>query len=180
MRYLKKLIWAALIAGATASPVLAQGGTAGGALGGGGGAAGGGGGLGGGTGGTSNSSTALSTLGGTPLINAPTTLGGNNGNSSVSGSNFLSPYFGNPYYQGVFNNASNSSDPPGGFGTQTFGASGGGTGGGQIGFAGSTSGSTGRTTGGARGGTSSTNNNNNSGIVIPLPTQISYAAVPDF
>jgi hypothetical protein len=182
MRYLKKLIWAALIAGATASPVLAQGGmSSGGGLSGGssGGAMGGSGGLGGSSGGTSSTATALSTLGGTPLINAPSALGGNSGNSSVSSSNFLSSYFGNPYYQGTLANASNSSDAPGGFGTATFGSSGG-SGGGQIGFAGTTSGSSGRAGGGAKGGTSSTNNNNNSGIVIPLPTQISYAAVPKF
>jgi hypothetical protein len=180
MRYLKKLIWAALIAAATSTPVLAQG--ASGAPGGMAGGAPGGtaGGTAGGTGGTSNTSTALSTIGGTPLINAPTNLGGNSGNTAVSTSNFFSPFFGNPYYQGILNNASNSSDPPGGFGATLFGTSGsGGTGGGQIGFAGTAGSTAGRGATGGRGGTSSTNSNN-SGVVIPLPTQISYAAVPQF
>jgi hypothetical protein len=184
MRYLKKLIWSALVAGATTSPVFAQmsGGASGGGLSGGGGAAGGGSGLAGGSGGTSASATALSTLGGTPQITAPTSSGGNSGNSAVNTSNFLSSYFGNPYYQGIIANANNSSDPPGGFGASLFGTSGsGGTGGGQIGFAGTTSSSAGRgAAGGGRAGGGTSSTNGNSGVVIPLPTQISYAAVPKF
>src|SRR5271167_1439775 len=101
MRYLNKLVWAALIAGATATPVLAQGGgPSGGPAAPGGNSGAPSGGMGGNSspgGGTSNQSTTLSTLGQTPQISAPTTSGGNTGNS-VSTSNFLSQYYGNPYY----------------------------------------------------------------------------------
>jgi len=189
MRYLNKLVCAALIAGATATPVFAQGG--GGAPGGGGGGApagGGGGGLGGSMGGGGGSSpgggtalqgTSLSTLGATPQISAPTVSGGNSGNS-VSTSNFLAQYYGNPYYQGVLTNSQSNNNSPGGFGAVLFNSSGGSGGGGQIGYAGG-SGGGGRTgTTAPKGGGTSSTNNNNSGVVIPLPYQISYAAVPDF
>jgi hypothetical protein len=185
MRYLNRLIWTALIAAATSSPVLAQGGMSGGGISGGGISGGGisgggmsGGGLGGG-GGTSNSSTTLASLGQTPSITAPTTAGGNTGNT-VSTSNFLAEYYGNPYYQGTLSNSQSNNNAPGGFGAVLFNT-GSSSGGGQIGFAGGASGGTASkgTTGGARGGASSANSSNQ-GIIIPLPVQISYAAIPKF
>lgn len=189
MRYLNKLIWSALIATSTALPALAQapgGGAAGGGLSGGGaaggaglgGSAGAGGSMGGSLGGSSsNSGASLTSLSQTPQITAPTASGGNTGNS-VSTSNFFAPYYANPYYQGILSNSTSNNNSPGGFGTPLFNSSGS-TGGGNIGYAGSggTTGSTGvrGTTGGK--GTTSTNT---TGIIIPLPVQISYGAVADF
>lgn len=181
MRYLNKLVWAAIIAGATATPVFAQGGgPSGGAAPGG--SPGGSSGMGSSSpgGGTSNQSTTLASLGQTPQISAPTTAGGNTGNS-VSTSNFLSQYYGNPYYQGVLTNAQSNNNSPGGLGAVLFGSSSTSGGGGQIGFAGGTSSGSRTGTTGARGGTSSTNSSSsNQGIIIPLPVQISYPVVPDF
>jgi hypothetical protein len=171
MRSLNKMVWAALIAGATGVPVFAQGSMAGGAS-----AAGGSTGGGSTTGGTGVGAT-LSSLGGTPVLSAPTSSGGNTGNS-VSASNFLAMYYANPYYQGVLANALTTSSPPGGFGAVLNGASGTG---GTIGSAagGTTGGATaGRaTTGGGKGG--ATTNNNNSGIIFPIQVQMSYACIAD-
>jgi hypothetical protein len=178
MRYLHRLIWAALIAVVTASPALSQttggmsssvggsslGGSAGGAT--------------GSTGGSS-SSTALSSLSSTPTITAPANTGGATSNA-LSTSNFLAPYYANPYYQGVLTNSQSNNNNPGGFGTALFnGTTGGSTGGGAIGFAGTTgstgaTGRTGTTTGGGRAGTSSSSSS--TAIIIPLQVQISFRA----
>ena len=173
MRLLNRLIWVALIAGTTATPIFAQaGGTSGGSAGG---AAGGsaGGASGGSAGGTSLPSTTLSTLGSTPSITAPAATGGSN--SSLSTSNFFSPYYANPYYQGVLTNSQSNNNNPGGFGTPLFnGTSGGTTGGGQIGYAGTSTTSTAGRSGGIRGSTSTSST---STVVINLPVQISYRAI---
>jgi hypothetical protein len=179
MRYLKRLVWSAMVAGAvglTATPSFGQtaGGLGGGATGGlgGGGTAGGlGGGTTGGLGGGSGSSlsgnttgTALQTQTTPPTLNPPT------GTSTgvLSSTNFLAGYYAAPYYQGVLTNAKQNV-APGGFGSATFGNS---TGGGNIGYAGGAA-AGGR--GGAVGGANGANNANNQtgGIVIPLQVQMS-------
>jgi hypothetical protein len=180
MRSLNKMIWAALIAGATGTPVFAQGTMAGGGGVGAGGGAGGSTGGGSTTGGTGSGAT-LSTLGTTPVLSAPTASGGNSGNS-LSTSNFLTPYYGNPYYQGVLSNAMTANSPPGGFGAVLFNGTSG-SGGGTIGSAAGTIGGAtagGRaTTGGGKGGTTNTNSNQQ-GPLIPVQVQMSYQCKADF
>jgi hypothetical protein len=176
MRYLNQFIWAALILAVAAAPAFAQGGGApggssGGGLSGGGGMSGGGG-LSGGGGAGGSSTTQLASLASTPTITAPTSSGGNTGNS-LSTSNFLANYYANPYYQGILSNAQSNNNSPGGFGTVLFSGSGSSGGGGQIGYAGTSGGATaGRgTTGGGGKGTSG---NQQPGVVVPPPVAISF------
>jgi hypothetical protein len=134
------------------------------------------GGLGGGSSGGSSalSGASLTSLASTPTISAPSTTG-NQGNT-LSTSNFLGPFYGNPYYQGVLSNAS-TTNQPGGFGAATFGTGSTTSGGGQIGFAGTTGGAAAggaRTAGGGRG---VTGNTSSTAYVVNPPVQISYRAV---
>jgi len=126
----------------------------------------------------------------TPNISAqaPTTAT----SSVVNQSNVLGAYYANPYYQGRA--GSTSSTTPGGFGTALYGTAGAGasTTGGRTGAIG---GRTGTTTGlggatgfgstGATGGFGTTGGfggttGSQSGIVVPLPRQISYTATLNF
>lgn len=99
-------------------------------------------------------------------------------------SNFLAGYYGNPYYQG--NNPTNANVLPGGFGNATYPTTGGtggaggntyGTGGriGGSGLTGINSSSFGGR-GGGLGGIGGQNSTNQSGILIPIQSQMSYAA----
>lgn len=176
MCFLKKSIWAVLIAGATGVPAFAQGGMSSGGASGGGLSSGSAGGAAGG----SSSGTALATLNQTPQITAPSTAGGNTGNT-VSASNFLSMYYANPYYQGVLTNQQSGNNSPGGFGAPLFNNTGS-TGGGAIGYAGTSSTSTsstgGRTAGG--GGGRGSSSSSNSAIIFPVQTQMTYQCLAQF
>jgi hypothetical protein len=89
-------------------------------------------------------------------------------NNTLSSSNFLSGYYANPYYQGTISAQTNAT--PGGFGSPLYNVSN------SVGL-GSTRGTTGAAAlGGRAGGGLNTTNNNISGIVVPIPVQISYAA----
>ena len=179
MRFLNKMIWAALIAGATGVPVFAQGTMAGG-----------------GSAGWPGEElagllvveAALAGRGSVPHSQPwvehryslrPTASGGNSGNS-LSTSNFLTPYYANPYYQGVLTNALTTSSPPGGFGAVLFNGTSG-SGGGTIGSAaGATAG--GATAGGRAktgGGGGTTNNSSQQGPLFPVQVQMSYACIAD-
>jgi hypothetical protein len=87
-------------------------------------------------------------------ITAPT----GSSSSSLSKSNFLSGYYVNPYSMGMGSTTTGSS--AGTFGTALYGTTGS---------------TTGRGTG-ATGQRGSTSSQNQSGILIPLPVQINYAA----
>ncbi len=181
----KKWIWVAAVAVAASTPAFAQqqGGQLGGTQTGGiqtggiqsGGGLSGGGLSGGGSGGQPAGSGGQ--LGNFQLLQmqrAPT-LSPPNGQatSSQAASNFLSGYYANPYFQGQIRSQTNA--VPGGFGTPLYPATGtGGTG--RV-----TGTQAGRTTGlGAGrtglGGAGQGANANQSGILIPLPVQINYAA----
>jgi len=200
VHYLNRLMCATVFVGLTASSGFAQqgsvttgGGNSLGSLTGTGGLAGGlggggGGGGGGGAGGGANSlgGTALQTMQPAPQLGPPT---GQN-NSSLDTSNFLSGYYANPYYQGLITAQTNQG--PGGFGSPLSGTGSlGGTGGARgtsrpagggattARTTGATGGLAGGRTGGAGGGLGMAANNSY-GVVIPLPVQITYAAVADF
>lgn len=206
MRYLNRLVWAAVIVGLSASSGFAQqgtitsgggsslgsltgtGGLAGG-LGSGGGGVGGGGGAGGGgagggsLGGSQLGGTALQTMQPAPQLGPPT--GQNTG--SLDSSNFLSGYYANPYYQGLITAQTNQG--PGGFGSPLSGTGSlGGSGGARGTYrsaAGATSTTGARTTGaggrtGGLGGGLGASATSNYGVMVPLPVQISYTAVKDF
>lgn len=199
MRYLNRLAIAAMVLGLSASSVFAQqgsilggqGGTSLGSLSGTGGLAGGpgggalgggGGGAGGGQGGGSLGGTPLQTAQPAPVLGPPT---GQN-SSSLDASNFLSGYYANPYFQGQ--GSAQTSQAPGGFGNPLFsGGSLGGTGSARLNNRGGTTGAAGRTgvggttgLGGRQGGLGGGLANNNYGVMVPLPVQITYAAVADF
>jgi len=120
-----------------------------------------------------------------PQLGPPT---GQN-NSSLDSSNFLSGYYANPYYQGLISAQTNQG--PGGFGSPLSGTGSLGGTGGARGTAGSTAratgaagrtgttGAAGRQTGGLGGGGLGAAANTY-GVVVPLPVQITYAAIPDF
>jgi len=200
MRYLNRLIWAAVVAGAVSTPALAQqgqvissggrptsasytgtGGMAGG-IGSGGGLGGGGGQGGGSLSGSQLSGTSLASMEAAPNITAPGSTG-RSGSSAINSSNWLGPTFGNPMYQGIPSNAKSNAGP-GGFGASLYGNTGG-AGGGSIGYAGGTTGATGRAGGlGGRGGIGGLGGVGGAGgvdgSVIQLPVQISYPAVARF
>ena len=114
--------------------------------------------------GSSLQGTSLQTMQAAPKLTAPT----GQSNNSLSPSNFLSGYYANPYYQGIITAQTNA--VPGGFGAPLYGTSG------SVGLS-STRGTTGTTAlGGRTGINSATNNANISGIVVPIPAQINYAA----
>jgi hypothetical protein len=198
MRYLNRLAIAAVVLGLSASSVFAQqgsvtsglGGTSlgsltgtGGLAGGGGGAlGGGGGGAGGGQGGNSLGGTPLQTMQPAPVLGPPT---GQN-SSSLDASNIFAGYYANPYYQGQI--TAQTSQGPGGFGNPLYsGGSLGGTGSARLNTRGGTTGTAGRTAGlGGTGGLGGRTGGlggvgaNNYGVMVPLPVQITYAAVADF
>lgn len=205
MRELRKWAWAAVVAAAAASPAAAQQGTVtstggrttgsltGGAanlagIGLGGGAnlgnsgissgGGGGGGFGGGGGGGGTGSSAVN--GGIQLqqmqtMAAPTAPTGT-ASSSLAASNRFAGYYANPYFQGI-SNTSNSAQgtQPGGFGQPLFGNATSGRGALNSGGL-ATTGIGGRNALGGIGGQANTQ----SGILIPLPSQIAYTAVMQF
>ena len=149
-----------------------------------------------GLGGSTATRTALgdSTLA-TPAINALTGPGATP--AAISASNSFGGYFNNPYFQGL---PSNTTGAVGGFGTPLYGSAAGGGAGGNGGFPNATgntinarSGNAaittgGRTQGGQAGGNQQQggrqgnlgNAGNQSGIVVPLPRQISYSATLSF
>lgn len=92
--------------------------------------------------------------------------------SSSNKSNFLSGYFANPYYQGAnLTGGNRTTSTPGGFGQPLYNTTGG------------TGAVTNRGTGGlgaGRTGLNSQNASNQSGILIPIPTQIAYTATMQF
>jgi len=124
-------------------------------------------GLGGSSLGSSSASSSAITA---PTIAAPT----GSASSSLDKSNFLSGYYANPYYQGIA--SSTNSGTPGGFGNPLYGTSSGSAGRGGI----NTGGLTNRAGTGGLGGLGSNQNSNVSGIVIPIPVQINYAATMRF
>ena len=165
---LRKWAWAALIATAAAAPAAAQqstgttggqttGGTTSGVQLGGQGGQGGQGGGGQGSN-TSGSGTPLQTMQAAPKLTAPT----GTATSSLQKSNFLAGYYGNPYFQGLI--SAQTSATPGGFGMAlmpvTASTAGRGTAGGA----------------GGRGGLGGQSTANQSGILVPLPVQITYSA----
>jgi hypothetical protein len=191
-----RFAWAIIVLAFACGTVLAQqggnggqGGTGGtGGQGGNGGQGGGlsGGGQGGGMGGVSG--TPLIPLEQPPIITAPgATTGGGAGSGGVDASNIFAPYYGNPYYQGIPENA-RSGVGNGGFGSSLYNSTGGGAGGRGMG------GTTGaRTTTGARGGIGGVGGrglggvggrglggSNQSGVIVPLPVSISYPAIATF
>jgi hypothetical protein len=149
------------------------------------GSSGGGGGGGGGSGSGGVGGTAVN--GGVQLqqlqtMQAPTAPTGAN-TSSTASSNFLSGYYANPYYQGVSlgsGSSSNRTAQPGGFGQPLFGNTGTGTGGrGSLTSGGlGTTGGLGRT-GGGLGGLGN-QANTQSGILIPVQSQMAYTATIQF
>ncbi|MBA4190171.1 MAG: hypothetical protein C0467_19475 [Planctomycetaceae bacterium] len=198
MRYLNRLVWTAILVGLSASSGFAQqgtvttgGGSSLGSLTGTGGQAGGlgggvGGGAGGGTagGGSQLGGTALQTMQPAPTLGPPT---GQN-NSTLDQSNFLSGYYANPYYQGLITAQTNQG--PGGFGsplsgTGSLGGTGGARGtsrpsGGATTTAGRTTGGVGGALGGRTGGLGGQTGPNTYGVMVPMPVQLTYAAVADF
>lgn len=195
MRYPTRLVLAAAAVLASASAATAQQGTVttggGGSLGSLSGTGGLAGGLGGGTGGGTGGGGSLggSDLGGTQLQTmqpAPQLAPPSGQNtSSLDSTNFLSGYYANPYYQGLITSQVNQA--PGGFGQVLLGTGGTGargtnrtnlaaTGGlATTTRAGATGGLGGRT-GGALGGSAA----NTYGVMVPMPVQLTYAAVADF
>ena len=138
----------------------------------------------------------------TPAINAQ--VGPGTIPTALNQSNILGGYYANPYFQG---RPSSTTIAPGGFGAALYGTAGGGTGGAggfpsatgntinarsgtTSGMGAATGGGTFGTTGaggrtqqggGQQGGFGQQGNaNNQSGIVIPLPRQISYTATLSF
>jgi hypothetical protein len=89
--------------------------------------------------------------------------------SVLDKSNFLGGYFANPYFQGQISQQTNAS--PGGFGSPLYGTAGGSSG------RGGASGGLYSGIGGGRGGSQA---NQQSGILIPIPTQIAYTAQMQF
>jgi len=192
MRFLKRLLWATMVAGIGlhATPAAAQTGsvtTGGGASPG---SLGGTGGLGGGAGGMGGGGSSGNSLGGTPLATmqpAPTIAAPAGAASGVmSSSNFLSGYYGNPYFQGTLANA-RAGNAAGGFGTPLYGTGSGSGAGGSIGSASSrTTGTTGLgTTGGQTGGQggqgqNSSTGNSAYGTIIAPTAQIAYPAIIRF
>lgn len=138
---------------------------------------GGGGGGGNGVGGTAvNGGVQLQQL---QTMQAPTAPTGTN-TSSTASSNFLSGYYANPYYQGVSlgsGASSNRTAQPGGFGQPLYGNTG--TGGrGAVNSGGlGTTGGLGRA--GGLGGLGS-QANTQSGILIPVQSQMTYTATVQF
>jgi hypothetical protein len=205
MRELRKWAWAAAVTAATTAPAAAQQGTVtstgsttlgslsgtGGLTGGGAGQLGGsGGGLGGSGGGLSGSTlqgTQLQSMQAAPKLNAPT----GQASSTLQKSNFLSGYYANPYFQGTISAGTNGT--PGGFGSALYGNTSGTTGssgygstatgvGNRLGLtsgggAGGAAGGLGRT---GLGGLGGQNSANQSGIVVPIPVQLTYAAQVQF
>ena len=195
MREFRKWLWTAIVAAVASSPAAAQQGTVttgggrttatlsgtGGLTGGGAGTLGstttgggsgntGGGGTGGtgGTGGSEFSGTALMTTPVPPKLQAPTGQATN----ALQRSNFLAGYYADPRYQGLITAQTNAQ--PGGFGMPLYGAT---TGRGAV--TGTTGIGAGRAgIGGV--GVGGLNNANQSGILIPLPTQIAYTARMQF
>jgi hypothetical protein len=193
MRELKRLGLAAVVAAVTAVPAFGQGGT-------------GTGGQGGTGGGQMLGNTNQSQIGGTQLVGqqqAPQLTAPSSNttstNRSISTTNFLQQFYGNPYYQGTYTNNKNNVQPGGfgqpSFGTTTTGGRGGATGG-QIGYAGtgttgsasgvvSPSTSAGGGRGGIGGGAGSAggitvNLTDPGGQIAPLARQIAYPAVSRF
>jgi hypothetical protein len=183
MSALRKWAWSAVVVVAAASPASAQMGTVtstggittgsltgtGGLTGGGAGQLGSSNGLGGSSSLGGNSSTSGSTLQGSSLstMQAPPKLTPPTGTaaSSLASSNVFAGFYANPYYQGTVNAQTNAA--PGGFGMPLYGNSGTG------------SVNSGRTPTAGAGNRASTTNNI-SGIVVPLPVQITYSAQMQF
>jgi hypothetical protein len=124
------------------------------------------------------SGTPLLELERAPIITAPgsTTTGGGTGSGGVDSSNIFSRWYGNPYYQGTYDN-SKSQVAPGGFGTplnSTTGGRGGlgGAAGGRAGLGarGGVGGLGGRGLGGA----------SQNGVLVQQPIMISYPAIATF
>jgi hypothetical protein len=187
MRELRKWAWAAVVSVVAAAPATAQQGSVisgggispTGTLSGTGGLAGGGAGQlgssglggssslsGGSNTGSSLQGTALQSMQAPPKLTPPT----GQSNNTLASSNFLAGYYANPYYQGIITAQTNAT--PGGFGSPLYGNSGG------VGPSNSRggAGALGGAALGGRGLNSATNNSNISGIVVPIPVQISYAA----
>lgn len=149
-------------------------GGSGGGLGGGSGGLGGGGGLGGssggGLGGSDLQSSPLQTMQASPKLSPPT----GQSSSTLAKSNFLAGYYANPYFQGQISQQTNAQ--PGGFGSPLYGTS---TGGGGIQSQRLGGGLGGGTLGGGLGGRGGLSNQQ-SGILIPIQTQIAYTAKMQF
>ncbi|WP_439625830.1 BON domain-containing protein [Gemmata sp.] len=194
MRYLNRLVWAVAAVVASASAAAAQQGSVttggGGSLGSLGGTGGLAGGLGGGTGGGGGAGGGGSLggdLGGAQLQTmqpAPTLAPPSGQNtSSLDPTNFLSGYYANPYYQGLISSQVNQA--PGGFGQILMGTGGSGARGtnrtnlGAGGGMATTSRATGAG-GRAGGGLGGTAASSNYGVMVPMPVQLTYAAVADF
>lgn len=139
---------------------------------------------GGGTGGTGSSGIASSPVsGGVQLqqlqtITAPTAPTGSN-TSSLNQSNLFRGYYANPYYQGanLMSGTRTTSPQPGGFGQPLFNTSTGGTG--AVTGRNTTTG-LGTTGLGGRNALGGQNASTQSGILIPIPTQIAYTATMQF
>ena len=142
-------------------------------------------GLGGGTGSTTTLGDASL---GTPAINA--LMGPGTVPTVLNQSNVLGGYYANPYFQG---RPASATIAPGGFGAALYGAAGGGTTGGGGGFPNATGNTinarSGATAAGGRtqgifgqqtGGFGQQGGANQSGVVVPLPRQISYSATLNF
>lgn len=193
MREFRTCAWAAVVVVASAGAATAQQGTvtstgsrttgslSGGAastsgVGLGGGASLGSSGISSGSGGGSSSSTPVSggiQLGELATMQPPTAPTGTQ-SSSLNASNRFAGYYANPYFQGISTTGTSASAPqPGGFGQPLFNTASGGRGG-------LTSG--GAATGGrnALGGGLGGQTSNQSGILIPLPSQIAYTATMQF
>lgn len=199
MRELRKWAWAGVVAAVAAAPAAAQqaavtstaggrttGSISGGAANAAGVGLGGGASLGssgissGGGGGGSGSVGGNAVSGGVQLqqlmtMQAPTAPTGTN-SSSLSASNRFAGYYANPYFQGISTTGTSASTPqPGGFGQPLFGNTS--TAGGRGALAGGGGlGTTGRT------GLGGLNNqaSNQSGILIPIQSQITYTATVQF
>jgi hypothetical protein len=92
--------------------------------------------------------------------------------SSLDASNLLSGYYANPYFAGLTKGYGTA---PGGFGTQLYSSTGTGAAAGRTGTAAGRTGLTGLGgVGGNRAGLGGTGSQ--SGIVVPIPVQINYAA----
>jgi len=178
MRTLRRLAWAAAVAGATATPAAAQqpavsttgGATATSSSGLGGLTPGTGGGS-TGTGGTSSTGSnaggnlGIQTIPQAPVISGLNLTGTTTTNSAINASNFFGPSFANPYYQGTLANQ-RANVAPGGFGTTLYPTTGG-LGGGAAG---------GRGLGGAAGFGGTRPRATVGGVLVPIPRAIAYSA----
>jgi hypothetical protein len=181
MRYLNRLVWAVVVLGFAPTPALAQQGGGGGGQGGTGqgGTGQGGTGQGGAGQGGMTSGTPLVQLEQAPQITAPgsSTTGGGAGAGGADASNIFAATYGNPYYQGIPSNAK-SATGHGGFGAVLYGTTGGAGGaGGTRGIGGAAGG---RGALGGRAGAGGLGGANQSGVIVPLPVQISYPAIAQF